>query len=1336
MFKKLSKLALGYFEVCETDLEITQTLTTTYSIFSMSHSTYSIKKWMLLTLSLITSSFMASPLLAQEHSVAMKWNEVQLNCIRKDAARPTIQARNLFHASVIMYDAWAIFDNDADPFFIGKTWGSYTAPFNGITPPADVKAAQEEAISYAMFRFLRTRYQNAPNNQWNLFMQGYVNTLMAELGYDPNITSTDYSDGDPAKLGNYIAAQMQAFALQDGSNQQNNYANQYYQTVNGNLFPELPGNGLQYDGNRWQPLSLSLILDQNTGLPTPNGAPALSPEWGNVVPFSLTDADKTVYQRDGHDWNIYHDQGMPPMLDTITPTPTQWDEDFFKWGNIVVALWHSFHDVSDGVMKDISPNSIGNVDITNLPSTFEEFKAFYNEFEGGDPGTGHDINPVTGLPYEEQWVPRGDYSRVLSEYWADGPSSETPPGHWFTLTNYVSTHPLLEKRWGGQGPILDDLEWDVRCYFAMGGGIHDAAISCWGTKGYWDYTRPIMAIRYMIDHGQSSNPELPNFDPAGIPLLPGYIELVEEGDPLAGENNEHVNKIKLYTFRGPVAATGQDGVGWILGENWWTFQRRTFVTPPFPGYYSGHSTYSRTGAEVLTRITGTEYFPGGVGEFYAPQNQYLAASPGPSVDVHLQWATYGDASDQCSLSRIYGGLHPPCDDIPGRRVGLLVAPEAFEKAQSYMLADAPHITAVTPEATFINESFDGMTFHVMAEFSEPMNMSVAPSISFINDDPSAATLVANGGVWIDNRHYEFEFNVTDADLSFDNVVIKIEGATDFDSNVTIPALSPVLVIDMNQPSVLALASTAQLINDEAVAANTLSLTINFDEAMDNTAPTIAFGGADGSSTMTYNASASSWTDSQTFNAVFDLVDANVVVNGIGFTVTGAVDEAGNEQATFQIAEVINIDTENPSVVDGTTATVVLNESNVGQTVGITFNYTEEMDQTSTPSITINGLDAAQVGLSSNGGSWTSGTSYSFNYTLTDEDATELSTTALISSAKDLAGNTQANSVLVNPVMIDTEAPAGVMSLSDDVLTDENVSNQALLTIHYAEPMDTESPVNFSTYGAAIFSIQLDGADGAWIDNQTYTIPLILNDNNTESTTAGITSYAGMDINGNQQIEILDEAIYFEIDTRNPSVALVLANTYNVISSNIGTDGFNIVAIFDEPMDEDVNPSLTFPAETSSALTFNPSSSGWISNTAYNFSYNVTGPLSTVLNLDIAINGGRDAKGNLQVSETLADYFDVNDVTAINETELANGATILYPNPALVGQPVTIAMQNMPSDLQLIILSADGKTVETERSFNSAANTVTIDTNGLSTGVYFVQMISENGKSNLRFTLNK
>src|SRR5690606_17141365 len=170
----------------------------------------------------------------------------------------------------------------------------------------------------------------------------------------------------------------------------------------------------------------------------------------------------------------------------------------------------------------------------NLPTSYFDYPNFYDLIEGGDISTGHSINPITGNPYETQIVPRGDYTRVLAEFWADGPDSETPPGHWFTILNYVNDQPSLEKRLQGTGDILDALEWDVKSYFILGGAMHDAAISAWSVKGWYDYIRPISAIRYMADLGQSSDDQLASYHPQGIKLEPGFVELVESGDPLAG----------------------------------------------------------------------------------------------------------------------------------------------------------------------------------------------------------------------------------------------------------------------------------------------------------------------------------------------------------------------------------------------------------------------------------------------------------------------------------------------------------------------------------------------------------------------------------------------------------------------------------------------------------------------------------------------------------------------------------------------------------------------------------------------------------------------------------
>ena len=612
-----------------------------------------------------------------QHSIARDWNETLLTGIRNDLARPTVHARNLFHVSMAMYDAWAVFDQRATTYLIGKNVHDFYTPFEGFTTSENETEALEKAISYAAYRVMKHRFLfSSP------IILDKLDSMMTAHGYDPSFTDSDYKSGNSAALGNYIGEAVIAYGLQDGSNEIYDYRNDYYSPINDGLDPTEPGNPTLVDPNRWQPLLLENFIDQG-GNEVPGGERSfLSPEWGNVLPFALTSKQLTEYKRLSNTYNVYMDPGAPPYIDITSNAETN---DLYKWNFELVAIWSGHLDASKNVLIDISPASKGN--ISSYPTSQEEFPEFYNLFEGATQDKGHSINPVTNAPYEAQMVPLGDYARVLAEFWADGPASETPPGHWFTIMNYVNDHPLLVKKWQGEGEIVDNLEWDIKSYFTLGSAMHDAAVTAWGVKGWYDYLRPISAIRWLADHGQSSDPNLDNYDPLGIRLYPGYIELVKEGDSLANIDPNNIGKIKIYAWKGPDFIDNEDtdvaGVDWILAENWWPYQRPTFVTPPFAGYISGHSTFSRTAAEILTQITGSKFFPGGLGEFHAGKNEFLVFEDGPSQDLMLQWATYQDASDETSLSRIWGGIHPPADDIPGRLIGIELGPLVFEKASNY-----------------------------------------------------------------------------------------------------------------------------------------------------------------------------------------------------------------------------------------------------------------------------------------------------------------------------------------------------------------------------------------------------------------------------------------------------------------------------------------------------------------------------------------------------------------------------------------------------------------------------------------------------------------------------
>jgi len=587
------------------------------------------------------------------YSIARNWSERVLESIRMDNPHPPAQARNLFSYSVCMYDAWTAYDTNAVGFIYHT---KHTA--------ADVAAARREAISYAMYRMMveRLAYSRTATNQ------AVRNPdFMTACGYDPNNTSRDTST--PAGVGNSIYDAVSGWFLNDGSLQTNGtsypIANppvaypdypvghpRRYVFLNGMMNPFAHGttdgtNNTLVDVNIWQRLIVANAIDQN-GFPVNplqgySGGPWL---WVRAFSLSRIDSDK-----------LWIDPGPPPFLGTATDAE-------FKSNLVAVVRSSSELATEDGVMIDISPATIGSNTL------------------GANDGRGYTTNPVTGLAYTSNIVLRGDFTRSLAEFWADGPSSETPPGHWNVIANNVSDN-MPVKRIGGTGPEVDRLEWDVKLYFALNAAVHDAACAAWSVKRYYNGWRPISAIRYCGGLGQSSDPGLPSYHTNGLPLVTNLIELVTDDTVTSGRHAGLIpGKIAVFSWPGQPEFPDTDTsiVRWLHAEDWIPYQRKTFVTPPFPGYISGHSTFSRSAAEVMTAFTGSRWFPNGLGSYTVT---HLAFEAGPTQPVTLQWASYYDAADQVGLSRIWGGIHPPVDDFAGRRVGSEVGRTVWELAQKY-----------------------------------------------------------------------------------------------------------------------------------------------------------------------------------------------------------------------------------------------------------------------------------------------------------------------------------------------------------------------------------------------------------------------------------------------------------------------------------------------------------------------------------------------------------------------------------------------------------------------------------------------------------------------------
>src|SRR5260370_25426457 len=142
-----------------------------------------------------------------------------------------------------------------------------------------------------------------------------------------------------------------------------------------------------------------------------------------------------------------------------------------------------------------------------------------------------------------------DRQKMIAEYWANGPHTELPPGHWDLFAQYVSAR---------DNHSLDD---DVKMFFALTNAIFDAGIACWDAKRNIDSVRPVTAIPYVFRGTQ------------------------------------------IQSWGGP-----GKGTIWMDGSQWIPYQPSTFPTPPFPEYISGHSTYSAAAARILVQWTGSDRF--------------------------------------------------------------------------------------------------------------------------------------------------------------------------------------------------------------------------------------------------------------------------------------------------------------------------------------------------------------------------------------------------------------------------------------------------------------------------------------------------------------------------------------------------------------------------------------------------------------------------------------------------------------------------------------------------------------------------------------------------------
>lgn len=270
-----------------------------------------------------------------------------------------------------------------------------------------------------------------------------------------------------------------------------------------------------------------------------------------------------------------------------------------------------------------------------------------------------------------------DEQKMISEYWLQCPSDNvnsintplygtpSPSGVWLALADiYLRSN----------NKTIED---EIRYYFILSAGIFEASLNAWKLKRANLQARPIQKIRQLL-YNQSQSVDVPihqDWNPA-TPVV----------------NNVPQNNSGAY---------------------WLPYQTLYTISPPFPDFCSGHSTFGAAAAKLMCYLTGTDtvvlqnpvtnllifkytaqlfynnnawknasinnvfIFPGSSAvqptDPSSPSQGFNGALQVPLSGIRLNWTTWSQMANSNGESRIYGGVHWESSNQAGLLVGNEIA---------------------------------------------------------------------------------------------------------------------------------------------------------------------------------------------------------------------------------------------------------------------------------------------------------------------------------------------------------------------------------------------------------------------------------------------------------------------------------------------------------------------------------------------------------------------------------------------------------------------------------------------------------------------------------------
>ena len=227
-------------------------------------------------------------------------------------------------------------------------------------------------------------------------------------------------------------------------------------------------------------------------------------------------------------------------------------------------------------------------------------------------------------------------------------------------------------------------------------------------------------------------------------------------------------------------------------------------------------------------------------------------------------------------------------------------------------------------------------------------------------------------------------------------------------------------------------------------------------------------------------------------------------------------------------------------------------------------------------------------------------------------------------------------------------PAAVVSATPNVatVTDNNVGTATFsVRIVYNEAMNTNlNPVvTFTPHVPG--TLTYDAAWSWWTSDRTFVARYDVADANVAVASIGIGAASAHDASGNVQTAY-NGTNSFSIDTLgapSPTAAVASAtpNLATVTDNNVGTATFSVRIVYNEAMNTDINPVVTFTPGVSGTLTYDRAWSWWTSDRTFVARYDVADANVAVASIGIGVASAHDASGNVQTAYNGTNNFSID-----------------------------------------------------------------------------------------------